>query len=112
VQNRNRATGKSPEPAGWKACATWLAQDHDLSTMNESVPSRRVLRFGVFEVDLTSQELHKTGLKIRLRGQPFQVLAMLLEQAGDVVTRDELQRKLSSDGTFVDFDHSLVSADS
>jgi DNA-binding winged helix-turn-helix (wHTH) protein len=78
--------------------------------MNESVSSRRMVRFGVYELDLASGELRKGGLKIRLSGQPFQVLAMLLERSGQVVTREELQKKLWPEGTFVDFDHSLNTA--
>ncbi len=70
----------------------------------------RVLRFGIFEVDLTAGELRKGGIKMRLQGQPFQVLALLLERAGDVVTREELQKKLWPSDTFVDFDHSLNTA--
>src|SRR5512134_2055894 len=78
--------------------------------MNESVSSRRMVRFGVYELDLASGELRKGGLKIRLSGEPFQVLAMLLERSGQVVTREELQKKLWPEGTFVDFDHSLNTA--
>jgi DNA-binding winged helix-turn-helix (wHTH) protein len=70
----------------------------------------RVLRFGVFEADLRAGELRKSGIKLRLNGQPFQVLAVLLERAGDVVTREELQQKLWASDTFVDFDHSLNTA--
>jgi cholera toxin transcriptional activator len=70
----------------------------------------RVMRFGVFEVDLTAAELHKSGMKMRLQGQPFQVLTLLLERAGEVVTREELQQKLWPSDTFVDFDHSLNTA--
>jgi len=70
----------------------------------------RVARFGVFEVDLSAGELRKSGVKLRLQGQPFQVLALLLERAGDVVTREELQQKLWPSDTFVDFDHSLNTA--
>lgn len=72
--------------------------------------SSRVLRFGVFEADLRSGELRKSGIKLRLTGQPFQVLAALLERAGEVVTREELQQKLWASDTFVDFDHSLNTA--
>jgi cholera toxin transcriptional activator len=72
--------------------------------------SSRVLRFGVFEADLRAGELRKSGIKLRLTGQPFQVLAILLERAGDVVTREELQQKLWASDTFVDFDHSLNTA--
>jgi DNA-binding winged helix-turn-helix (wHTH) protein len=71
---------------------------------------RRVARFGVFELDLNAGELRKSGVKLRLQGQPFQVLALLLERAGDVVTREELQQKLWPSDTFVDFDHSLNTA--
>jgi len=68
------------------------------------------LRFGVFEVDLRAGELRKHGLRIRLQEQPFQLLAMLLERAGQVVTREELQQKLWPADTFVDFDHGLNKA--
>ena len=68
-------------------------------------PSGR-LRFGVFEVDLRAGELTKRGLRIRLQEQPFQVLAMLLAQPGELVTREELQKKLWGQ-TVVDFDHGL-----
>src|SRR6476619_146774 len=71
-------------------------------------PSGR-LRFGVFEVDLRAGELTKRGLRIRLQEQPFQVLAMLLAQPGQLVTREELQKKLWSQ-TVVDFDHGLNKA--
>ncbi len=72
--------------------------------------SSRVARFGLFELDLSAGELRKSGVKLRLQGQPFQVLALLLERAGEVVTRDELQQKLWPSDTFVDFDHSLNTA--
>jgi TolB-like protein/DNA-binding winged helix-turn-helix (wHTH) protein/Flp pilus assembly protein TadD len=68
------------------------------------------LRFGVFEADLRAGELRKHGLRIRLQEQPFQLLAMLLERAGQVVTREELQKKLWPADTFVDFDHGLNKA--
>lgn len=70
----------------------------------------RIVRFGVFEVDLAAGELRKSGIRIRLQEQPFQVLAFLLERRGDVVTREELQQKLWPADTFVDFDHSLNTA--
>jgi len=68
------------------------------------------LRFGVFEVDVRAGELRKHGLRVRLQEQPFQVLAMLLEHPGQVVTREELQKKLWPADTFVDFDHGLNKA--
>ncbi len=70
----------------------------------------RVARFGVFELDLSAGELRRSGVKLRLQGQPFQVLALLLERAGEVVTREELQQKLWPSDMFVDFDHSLNTA--
>src|SRR5947209_16077204 len=70
----------------------------------------RIVRFGVFELDLLAGELRKGGARIRLQEQPFQVLAMLLERPGDVVTRDDLRQKLWPADTFVDFDHSLNTA--
>lgn len=68
------------------------------------------LRFGVFELDVRAGELRKHGVRLRLRGQPLQVLEILLERAGDVVTREELQARVWSADTFVDFDHSLHNA--
>lgn len=72
--------------------------------------NRRIVRFGVFELDLSAGELRKNGVKLRLQGQPFQVLTLLLERSGEVVTREELQQKLWPSDTFVDFDHSLNTA--
>ena len=69
-----------------------------------------VVRFGVFEVNLRSGELRKYGLRLRLPGQPLKILALLLERPGEVVTREELQKNLWPDDTFVDFEHSLNSA--
>ncbi len=77
--------------------------------MEVSVPSPRLIRFGTFEVDLTAGELRKSGLKLKLTGQPFQVLAILLDRPGEVVTREELQKRLWPD-TFVDVDHNLNTA--
>src|ERR1700732_1622639 len=72
--------------------------------------NNRIARFGVFELDLNTGELRKGGVKLRLQGQPVQVLTLLLERAGDVVTREELREKLWASDTFVDFDHSLNTA--
>ena len=69
-----------------------------------------VVRFGVYEVDPYSGELRKNGIKVKLQEQPFQVLAMLLERPGEVISREELQRRLWPADTFVDFDHSLNAA--
>ena len=74
------------------------------------IPSTRVVRFGVFELALDSGDLRKNGREVRLVGQPMQILCLLVERRGDVVTREELRRALWSDDTFVDFDVSLSSA--
>ena len=71
-------------------------------------PARSV-RFGIFDVDPVSGEVRKAGVKLKLGGQPFQVLAILLERPGDVFTREELQKRLWPD-TFVDVDHNLNTA--
>src|SRR5437867_2832264 len=78
--------------------------------MSQFASPRRTLRFGSFEVDLASGELRRQGLKISLQDQPFRLLALLLERAGEVVTREELRDKLWPADTFVDFDHSLNTA--
>ena len=70
----------------------------------------RILHFGSFEVDVRAGELRKNGVKIKLQEQPFRILIILLQHTGDVVTREELQRELWSNGTFVDFDHGLNAA--
>jgi TolB-like protein/DNA-binding winged helix-turn-helix (wHTH) protein/Flp pilus assembly protein TadD len=70
----------------------------------------RLLRFDNFELDVRTGELCKHGVRLRLRGQPLQVLAALLKRAGDVVTREELRAQIWTTDTFVDFDHSLHNA--
>jgi TolB-like protein/DNA-binding winged helix-turn-helix (wHTH) protein/Flp pilus assembly protein TadD len=70
----------------------------------------RVLRFDSFELDLRSGELRKRGVKLRLQGQPLQLLAILLQSPGNLVTREELRSQLWPADTFVDFDHSLHNA--
>jgi TolB-like protein/DNA-binding winged helix-turn-helix (wHTH) protein/Flp pilus assembly protein TadD len=70
----------------------------------------RVVRFGTFEVDVPAGELRKNGIKLKLQEQPFQVLCMLLEHPGEVVTREELRSRLWPADTFVDFDHGLNAA--
>lgn len=73
-------------------------------------PVRRSLQFGVLELDLEGGELRKQGVRIRLQEQPLQILTILLEHAGEVVTKDELQRRVWPSDTFVDFDHGLHNA--
>ena len=78
--------------------------------MQEFPSSVRLVRFGVFEVDLRTGELRKKGVRIRLQGQPYLLLITLLKQNGEVVTREELRSSLWPQDTFVDFDHSLGTA--
>src|SRR6202030_3703943 len=78
--------------------------------MEDDHQTRGRLRFGVFELDLRAGELRKHGMRIRLQEQPFQILAMLVEHPGEVVTREELQKKLWPADIFVDFDHGLNKA--
>ena len=73
-------------------------------------PSPTTIRFGPFELDLRSGELRRLGGKVRLQEQSFQILAVLVERHGDLVTREELQQKLWSADTYVDFDHGLNNA--
>src|ERR1700689_171599 len=78
--------------------------------MGSAVPLPRTIRFGVFEIDVRSGELRKQGHKIRLEGQPVHVLICLLENPGELVTREELHRKLWPADTFVNFEHGLNAA--
>jgi DNA-binding winged helix-turn-helix (wHTH) protein len=77
--------------------------------MPEPQTARRY-RFGTFEADPSSGELRRQGLRIKIKGQPFQLLLLLLERSGQVVTREEISRNLWPEGTFVDFDHGVNSA--
>ena len=67
-------------------------------------------RFGVFEADAATGELRRNGLRIRIPAQPFQILLLLLQRPGELLTREEICRELWPDGTFVDYDHSVNSA--
>ncbi|MGD0733598.1 MAG: winged helix-turn-helix domain-containing protein [Terracidiphilus sp.] len=77
--------------------------------MTELAPGRRY-RFGVFEADVETGELRRKGVHIKLNTQPFQVLAMLLERPGQVLTREEISRELWPNGVFVDAEHGVNSA--
>src|SRR3984893_15230247 len=70
----------------------------------------QIARFGVFEADFQARDLHKAGIRIKLQDQPLQVLAMLLEHPGELVTRDDIRKRLWPSDTFVDFDHGLNNA--
>src|SRR5260370_23607235 len=75
------------------------------------VPSpARFLRFGAFQLDLRARELRRNGAKVRIPDQSIQVLSMLLEHPGEVVTREELHHRLWSNGTIVEFEHSIYAA--
>jgi len=78
----------------------------------ELMPSyrSRVVRFSGFKVDLRAGELRRHGVKVKLQNQPFQILGMLLERPGEIITRDEMRSRLWPAETFVDFDHGLNSA--
>jgi Tol biopolymer transport system component/DNA-binding winged helix-turn-helix (wHTH) protein len=78
--------------------------------MNASTKRVRLIRFSVFELDLDSGELFKQGRKVKLPGQPFDLLVALLERPGEVVTREELQQKIWPSDTVVDFDPGLNKA--
>jgi cholera toxin transcriptional activator len=67
-------------------------------------------RFGVFEADSTTGELRRQGLRVKLHSQPLQILFMLLERPGELLTREEICRELWPDGTFVDYEHGVNSA--
>ena len=69
--------------------------------------THRLLKFGVFELNLDTQELRKFGTTMKLRPQPFRLLALLVSHAGQVVTREEIQEQLWGEDTYVDFEHGM-----
>ena len=81
-----------------------------LHVMDPSTSRHRLARFGIYEVDLDSRELTKSGLRVRLQEQPFQVLALLLGSPGEIVTREQIQEALWPGDTFVEFDAGLNTA--
>jgi DNA-binding winged helix-turn-helix (wHTH) protein/TolB-like protein len=72
--------------------------------------SHTCVRFGLFEIDAKARVLRKSGVKIRLQEQPFEVLLTLLESPGEIVTREQLRQRIWPQGTFVEFDHALNTA--
>ena len=78
--------------------------------MPHPVSTSRRVAFGAYEADLQSGELRKHGIRLRLQAQPFQILAMLLDRPGELVTREEICQKVWSENTFVDFDQSVGTA--
>ena len=78
--------------------------------MSAQLEGRRHARFGPFEVDLQVGEICTNGCKVKLQEQPLQILLLLLERPGELVTREEIRQKLWPDETFVDFEHSIYTA--
>jgi len=78
--------------------------------MHDSGSTPAVIRFGVFEADVRAGELRKSGVRVRMQEQPFQILLMLLERPTHIVTRDEIRQRLWPGDVFVDFEHSVNSA--
>src|SRR6266481_658303 len=78
--------------------------------MPDNTKGQKQIRFGPFEADLHTGELRKRGTPLRMQDQPFQILSMLLAKPGELVTREELQKQLWPQDTFVDFDHGLNTA--
>src|ERR1700730_13874558 len=108
---------RSRAPGGWSAMGSTRCADRALlidavqvATMHMVHMVKDGFRFGRFELDVRSHELRKDGVRLRLQDQPFEVLVMLLEQPGEVLTRDEVRRRLWPEGTFVDFEHGLNAA--
>src|SRR5690242_16609134 len=80
------------------------------SAIDTSPSPPQVIRFGVFEVDLTAGEVRKAGMRQKVTGQPFQVLQALLERPQEIITREELRQRLWPDNTFVDYELALKKA--
>ena len=78
--------------------------------MDSSTREVKVVRFGVFEADLVNRELRKAGVRLKVQEQPFQILMMLLERPGEIVSREDLRKRLWPENTFVSFDVGLNSA--
>jgi TolB-like protein/DNA-binding winged helix-turn-helix (wHTH) protein/Tfp pilus assembly protein PilF len=95
------------EEHGWLVHSPDARMAHPIDLPGEMATLPQIFRFGEFEVDVRARQLRKKGAKIRLPGQPFQVLVMLLESPSQVITRQEIQQKLWPADTFVDFEQSL-----
>src|SRR5882724_1694602 len=99
-------------------CGTWrergedarLAQSLGRGLMSVPPKSQRQVRFGAFELDLRTAELRTNGHVLTLQGQPFQILILLMERPGELVSREELKNALWASDTFVDFEHNLNKA--
>src|SRR5271163_2709210 len=78
--------------------------------MQAPSPPTGIFQFGVFQLDLKARELHKAGIRVKLQDQPFRVLALLVERAGQVVTREDLQKSVWPTDVYVAFDQGLNNA--
>jgi Tol biopolymer transport system component/DNA-binding winged helix-turn-helix (wHTH) protein len=120
-----RGTSTSPQRCNgchrvWGVASTdtsWHRQPRVLESgetavipMDNGARSPRIVRFGMYEADLQAGELRKNGLKVPLQEQPFQVCAILLQNSGKLVSREELRKELWPEDTFVDFEHGLNTA--
>ncbi len=108
IHGKQTAFGRScsvSEGLRGKLCATFGGP-----TLKEVTPIRAPIRFGVFELEPEGGELRKNGLKVKLQEQPLQVLRVLLENPGKLVTREELRQRIWPADTFVDFDQGLYNA--
>lgn len=104
-ESRNR---NSTRPRIHGSIAKDRSGRHHVEPIHHSVSK---VRFGVFEVDLQTEELYKSGMRVKIQNQPFKVLSLMLERPGEIVSRDEMQQRLwGGDQTTVDFDHSLGTA--
>jgi DNA-binding winged helix-turn-helix (wHTH) protein len=91
-----RLVGRYNPHQDWGSCGNWTLSD-----------TYRLLRFGVFEVNLDLEELRKNGTLLKLPPQPFKLLALLASRSGQVVTRDEIQAQLWGNDTFIDFEQGV-----
>jgi len=82
---------------------------HSFLPMSDLQPARRY-RFGIFEPDARTGELRRQGIRVKLHAQPFQILLLLLERPGELLTREEIARALWPEGTFTDYEHGVNSA--
>src|SRR3954471_24215781 len=99
---QSRSSFANPRGSGIVWIWTW--------NMEHTIHSGSSVRFASFELDVRSRELRQGSSRIRLQDQPFEILRLMLERPGDIVTREEIARRLWPDGTFVDFEHSLNAA--
>src|SRR6201993_41878 len=96
------------QPGLWCSIAPRILSTVTVDT--RSMPIRRLYRFGLFEADLDFGTLTRQGTSVKLQEQPFRILALLLESPGEVLTREELRKKIWPEGTYVEFDGSMNTA--